>query len=395
MASPSSRTGPSASAGKRPKKPEPTKTGRLSTEIVKEAVAELKETLLEAEVGKLSAIEEQLEENDEAFNDMEDEIERLRKELETQRLINRALTGERSSARERVKKEEDDLQKRINEITFLKGTEMIGIDEAIDVKVAKPEDYDGSSAKLKSFFVQCEINFSAQTERFKTGKAKVLFALSYMNKGTALAWKEGVMAEQETLLKELAKLSEETKTGMWQSFKLFVQSIFQNLSAEVEARHQLMHLRQGTMRLEEYHTKFRLLSQEANLATTEGLMCFKAGLKWAIKGKIYDSGNIPNTLDDWVKRAKAIEMGWREAQADRAFSFERPPPGRVRTIESRREFNHSTRLSDDEFENRKKNRLCFKCGKPGHMSKACFAKNRTINSQEEEEPTESAQRNFQ
>src|SRR6266581_8750906 len=57
-------------------------------------------------------------------------------------------------------------------------------------KVCKPDQFDGSdTCKLRTFFVQCKLNFQDRPHAFTTGTTKVVFMLSYL-KGVALDWFE-------------------------------------------------------------------------------------------------------------------------------------------------------------------------------------------------------------
>jgi len=54
------------------------------------------------------------------------------------------------------------------------------------VKVREPDTFDGSKPrKLCAFFVQCELNFQSKPKTFRSDRAKVNFAQSYL-KGMAL-----------------------------------------------------------------------------------------------------------------------------------------------------------------------------------------------------------------
>ncbi|KIK15996.1 hypothetical protein PISMIDRAFT_16095 [Pisolithus microcarpus 441] len=63
-------------------------------------------------------------------------------------------------------------------------------DSAPKTKVREPDTFDGSDPKkLREFLVQCELNFQDHLKAFRTSRAKVTFAQSYL-KGMALAWFE-------------------------------------------------------------------------------------------------------------------------------------------------------------------------------------------------------------
>ncbi|KIM51643.1 hypothetical protein SCLCIDRAFT_33286 [Scleroderma citrinum Foug A] len=57
-------------------------------------------------------------------------------------------------------------------------------------KVCEPDTFDGTDPKkLRTFFIQCKLNFQDRLKAFQTDWAKVTFAQSYL-KGMALEWFE-------------------------------------------------------------------------------------------------------------------------------------------------------------------------------------------------------------
>jgi hypothetical protein len=63
-------------------------------------------------------------------------------------------------------------------------------------KVREPDCFDGSDPrKLRTFLVQCRLNFEDRPSAFRTHRAKVTYALSYL-KGTALDWFEPELSDE-------------------------------------------------------------------------------------------------------------------------------------------------------------------------------------------------------
>ena len=59
---------------------------------------------------------------------------------------------------------------------------------SLHTKVREPDTFDGTDPKkLRTFFIQCELNFQDQPKAFQTVQAKVTFAQSYL-KGMAHEW---------------------------------------------------------------------------------------------------------------------------------------------------------------------------------------------------------------
>jgi hypothetical protein len=65
-------------------------------------------------------------------------------------------------------------------------------------KVCEPEVYDGTDqAKLHTFFLQCYINFRDRPSTFRTGSAKIQYAISYLS-GFALQYFEPAILGEVT-----------------------------------------------------------------------------------------------------------------------------------------------------------------------------------------------------
>src|SRR3979490_74449 len=63
-------------------------------------------------------------------------------------------------------------------------------DTGSQAKVHEPEVYDGTDqAKLRTFFLQCMLNFRDRPSAFKTGASKIQYAISYLS-GPALQYFE-------------------------------------------------------------------------------------------------------------------------------------------------------------------------------------------------------------
>jgi hypothetical protein len=80
------------------------------------------------------------------------------------------------------------LSQAINNLA--RNTRKNSITEDSKAKVREPDTFDGSEPqKLRAFFVQCELNFQNKPHAFRSDRAKVTFAQSYL-KGMALEWFE-------------------------------------------------------------------------------------------------------------------------------------------------------------------------------------------------------------
>jgi len=104
-------------------------------------------------------------------------------------------------------------------------------------KVREPDTFDGTNPKkLRTFLVQCELNFQDRPKAFHTDRTKVTFAQSYL-KGMALEWFE------PDLLGAGDPLNHPIWMTNWEEFVIELQTTFGPHDPVANAEHQLDHLR--------------------------------------------------------------------------------------------------------------------------------------------------------
>ena len=349
--------------------------GRFVKEQAEEAIESL-ETITKADEDEnITKLLEQLREQ---VNLAEEQIEELNVKQETIGGVLEIEEYKKINALRKVEKEREEYKKKVAElaerVAILDKLRGVNLEESpdVEIKVAKPEPYDGKSEGLLNFLNSCELVFQGYPKKYAQARSRILYVLSFMTKGSAETWRNRVLNELEDVLVNIATIAEAKACNHWEAFKHFMKKSFKNITAEMEAQTKLQRIRQLNETVQEFSNRFHLTAIDAGLDDKTLAIFYRAALKPVIKRRIYDSGEIPETLNEWETRAKKIDVGWMEGQLMMNESVKRTT-GQIRSTEPRRE-----RLSDAEFERRKKERLCFKCGKGGHMSRSCFAKNRTV-----------------
>ena len=351
------------------------KTGRFIKQTISEELDRFAEEEL-TEMEKSTAIEkikEELDDNEETMKVYESTIELLQKCLKIEEMRSGSVGAQYASKERTCKLLEEELTDRIDELRiFKRKNPILAVSLDLDFNVGKPEEYDRSSEKLQALISQCKLVFATQTKKFTNPRAKILYLFSYCTKGSTLAWRKTLAIDQAAFLKELMEESTRSGKEVWETFVEQMKRTFMSITLKIESQSKIMKLRQGNQRVEEYNNEFKMLAHTAEVDKMAQLMFYKQGLKQPIKSEIYESSDIPTDLITWMKQAIAINIGWRESQLDR------PPPSFTNQSRPRNQAmitQNQPRLSDEEFEKRKKERLCYKCGKPGHMSKSCYVKN--------------------
>lgn len=330
----------------------------------------------------LAHIKEQIAQAEIAMENYESKIADLQKEVDLSKWIENSEVLQRAKKQKLLDQEREQIRKELADISLTKTEELLGGEDDLDIKVTPPDDFDGSPEKLKGFLTQCKLIFAMRPKKFQSGKARLLYCLSCCSKGIALTWKEKVLANQGKLMKEIGDTARVKRCSIWEAIKIQFQNRFLNLTAMTESQHKLMNMKQGNRKTEDYITEFELTAMDAGLEDAALMLMFKRGLKPVIKQRIYDSGNIPQTIADWALRATAIDIGWRESQLERGsqnntFSKARFAQGNNNT--------GKPKLSDEEFQRRRKEKACFSCGNKGHFAKDCRVKGRRTQTQEIQE----------
>lgn len=263
-------------------------------------------------------------------------------------------------------------------------------------KVKEPDTFHGERTKLRGFLVQLEIYFSNQPHIFDNDKAKNGFAVSLL-RDAAEKWITPYV--EETI---------ETPWRSWVELKQALKKMFGDIGAKEAAQNKLEKLRQGSRTMTDYWNEFRLLATDAEFedGTNKRLLLKGMSTKlqeyWAQQEREFES---TEDLADWavkkenkintVKQIQAGQQHYHQTTRNQDGTFK---PQTTTTTQggdamdldatNRKRFSN---LSTQERERRMKNRLCLRCGKPGHMIRDCRvaqAKIKELSTEEEVQPEE-------
>jgi hypothetical protein len=365
------------------------KTGRFVKRNVSDSIDTL-ETIVNVAAGSkedvlLKKIRDDTEQADEAFDTLEQRIKELETKEESMQWFAKSLAMDRTKSKIKLQKEQTKVEEEANKYNMLKNADLMGYSESMDIKVKEPEEFDGSSDKLKSFIRQCQLVFALKTDKFETAKSRLLYCLSYFTKGRALAWREMVLSDETTFLAKVVSRAEDSKVSPWDMIIKIIDETFSSATTKTIAQQKLYNVKQGNKTVEEFITDFAMLTNEAELDEELCLIFFKNGLKEIIRQRIYETGNIPENLKQWKERAKAIDLGWRESQVLKGNTNKEY--GKARFVKPGNPNQNRPRLSDDEFQKRRNDKACFRCGNKGHFAKECKVQIRQAQVEEVKEET--------
>jgi len=270
------------------------------------------------------------------------------------------------------------------------------------VKVCEPDTFDGSEPrKLRAFFVQCELNFQSKPKTFRSDRAKVNFAQSYL-KGMALEW-----FEPDLLSDGLSPHPDWMDN--YSEFMLELQTNFgpHDPSGDAEMQLEQLNMRKGQC-INKYIVEFQRLALQVR-GWGDGALCrqFYNGLPAHIKDEISCMGK-PATLSEFKTLAQTIDARYweRKGEISRETKSSSPNPPKLSTSDhtsshpsgsgnhrsgqnkSAKPTSASTssapkapdlntklckdgKLTAEEHQRRLDKKLCLFCGRPGHTARDC------------------------
>ena len=186
-------------------------------------------------------------------------------------------------------------------------------------KLCEPDQFDGTDPKkLCAFLIQCELNFQDWPHAFRTDRAKVTFAQSYL-KGMALEW----------FVPDLLNNHAKRKLWMdsWQEFILELQLTFGPHDPIGNAKNQLdkVHMKDN-QRINKYLVEFnRIASQLQGYGEAALRHHFYNGLLDRIKDEICRVGK-PQSLIDMHHLAHEVNARYweRKEEVQRASKQQAP-----------------------------------------------------------------------
>lgn len=247
--------------------------------------------------------------------------------------------------------------------------------KSLGIKVAPPDNFDGSSSKADTFLSQLSLYFHGK--RVSENDDKVILALSYMKGGTAGPWAK-------------LKVKEFSREGVcdWNTFITEFQETFGDPNPAGTARHKMNQLRQGNHSADEYVASFRELKDDTRYNNAALIEKFEQGLNPVLADKIYALPEMPTTLESWISWAIKLDRQWRQREANKKLLGQNPKaasssskpikniPNSVPVSSSQQSASPSKQtdiipMDIDSGWKSVRPLVCFKCRKPGHKAVHC------------------------
>ena len=140
-----------------------------------------------------------------------------------------------------------------------------------------------------------------------TVEEQVQWVLSYVQGGSADVWKENVMEELETGEIEYKTVEE------------FLTSLKKEFGGEEEESvkaTELRKLEQGGRTMEEFVQEFKRAARGSGYEGRPLVEEFKRGMNGVIRRKLMEAENQTGSIEQWYRRATALDRNWRESRRE-------------------------------------------------------------------------------
>jgi len=224
---------------------------------------------------------------------------------------------------------------------------------------------------------------------------QVAWVLSYVQGGIAEAWKDNLM-------NELAKGESEVET-VEQLFSK-IRNDFGEMSEEERKIEQLRTIEQGSRTCNEYVQEFKKVARGSSYEGRPLIKEFKRGLNGTIRRKLAEAEELPTTIGEWQERAVRLDRNQRQSRTEkRVLGRNAAHPGENAQPRGRSYGGRGGHIMQRWGDNRGENtfnregyqtgprrdpnamdidrgkggdRMCYHCGKFGHMARNCWEKNK-------------------
>jgi len=187
-----------------------------------------------------------------------------------------------------------------------RGGEVGGSNMGSYMEVAKPAIFNGEAGKVGGFITACRL-FLRMKMRGNLVEEQVQWVLSYVQGRLADMWKENIMEKLE---------SGEVEYESVEEFLTSLKKKFRGGEKESMKAAELRKLEQGGRTIEKFMQEFKWAARRSGYERRPLVEEFKRGMNGRIQRKLMESENPPTSIEQWYRRAMALDRNWRESRRE-------------------------------------------------------------------------------
>ena len=174
------------------------------------------------------------------------------------------------------------------------------------VEIATPAIFNGETGKVGGFVMACRL-YLRMKMREATVEEQVFWILSHVQGGSADVWKENILEELES-----GEMEYETA----EEFLMTLKKEFGEGEEESVKVAELRKLEQGERTMEEFVQEFKRAARGSGYEGRPLVEEFKRGMNGGIRRKLMEVENPPASIEQWYRRAMALDRNWRESKRE-------------------------------------------------------------------------------
>ena len=186
------------------------------------------------------------------------------------------------------------------------GGEARGSNMGSHMEVAKPAIFNREAGKVGGFITACRL-FLRMKLRGSMVEEQVQWVLSYVQGGSADVWKENMMEKLE---------AGEVEYNSVEEFLTSLRKEFGGEEEESVKAAELRKIEQGGRTMEEFVQEFKRAARGSGYKGRPLVEEFKKGMNGGIRRKLMEAENPPASIEQWYRRATALDRNWRESRRE-------------------------------------------------------------------------------
>ena len=182
----------------------------------------------------------------------------------------------------------------------------MGSNTGAHIEVAKPAIFNGEAGRVGGFITACRLYIKMKL-RGNMVEEQIQWVLTYVQGGSTDVWKENVMEELE---------AGEVEYESAEEFFTILKREFGTGEEESMKAAELRKIEQGGRTMEEFVQEFKQAARGSGYEGRPLVEEFKRGMNGGIRRKLMEAENPPTSIENWYRRATALDRNWRESRRE-------------------------------------------------------------------------------